>query len=74
MIRLLKPKYALCSYDNQLLAEVLVPVGTLEPKAYLQVIADASASLQQGIERKIGMPITVAHGSGAPLYRSEQWQ
>jgi len=73
MIRLLKPKYALCSYDHQLLAEVLVPVGVLQPKAYLQVIADAGASLQ-GIEEQVGMPITVVHGSGAPLYRSEKWQ
>jgi len=73
MIRLLKPKYALCSYDDQLFAEVLVPVGTLQPRAYLQVIADAGASLQ-GIEQKLGMPITVEHGSGTPLYRSERWQ
>jgi diguanylate cyclase (GGDEF)-like protein/PAS domain S-box-containing protein len=72
MIRLLKPRYVLCSYDNYLLAEVLVPVGTLQPQAYLQIIADAGASLQD-IEQKIGMPISVENGSGKLIFRSEKW-
>ena len=70
--RLLKPKYALCSYDSRLLSEVLVPVGTLEPKAYLQIIADSGVALKN-IERKIGMPISIEHGSGATIFRSADW-
>jgi diguanylate cyclase (GGDEF)-like protein/PAS domain S-box-containing protein len=72
LIRLLKPRYALCTFDNRLFAEVLVPVGTLEPRAYLHIIADAAEGLGN-IEPKIGMPIRVTHGSGELLYRSEQW-
>ncbi len=72
LTRVLKPRYALCSFDNRLLGEVLVPVGTLEPRAYLHIIADGGEALRH-IEAKIGMPVTVAHGSGNVLYRSDQW-
>ena len=72
LIRLLKPRYALCTFDNRLFAEVLVPVGTLEPRAYLHIIADAGDGIRR-IESKIGMPVRVAHGSGELLYRSKQW-
>jgi len=44
LTRQVKPRYALCSFDNRLLSEVLVPLGNPEPQAYLHVIADASAS------------------------------
>jgi diguanylate cyclase (GGDEF)-like protein/PAS domain S-box-containing protein len=71
-IRVLKPRYALCSFDNQLFGEVLVPVGTLEPRAYLHIIADAAVGLSR-IESRIDMPISVQHGSGEPLYQSAQW-
>jgi diguanylate cyclase (GGDEF)-like protein/PAS domain S-box-containing protein len=72
LIRVLKPRYALCTFDNRLFGEVLVPVGTLEPRAYLHIIADAGEGLSN-IESKIGMPIRVAHGSGELLYRSPEW-
>ena len=71
-IRVLKPRYALCSFDNQLFSEVLVPVGTLEPRAYLHIIADAAEGLSS-IEPRIGMPISIKHGSGESLYQSAQW-
>jgi diguanylate cyclase (GGDEF)-like protein/PAS domain S-box-containing protein len=69
---LVKPKYSLCSFDNRLLSEVLVPVDSPEPRAYLHVIADASESLKR-IEGKIRMPISIVHGSGESLYRSAEW-
>jgi diguanylate cyclase (GGDEF)-like protein/PAS domain S-box-containing protein len=72
LIRMLKPRYALCSFDNRLFGEVLVPVGTLEPRAYLHIIADASDGLAN-IASRINMPIKVQHGSGELLYQSEQW-
>jgi diguanylate cyclase (GGDEF)-like protein/PAS domain S-box-containing protein len=71
-IRVLKPRYALCSFDNRLFGEVLVPVGTLEPRAYLHIIADAAEGISR-IESRIGMPISVQHGSGEALYQSTQW-
>ena len=38
---LLKPSHSLCSFDDQLYAELLVPVGKLEPEAYLHIVAYA---------------------------------
>jgi diguanylate cyclase (GGDEF)-like protein/PAS domain S-box-containing protein len=72
LVRLVKPKYALCSFDNRLFSEVLVPVGTLEPRAYLHIVADASDGLKR-IEQKLRLPIKLNHGSGMRLYQSEDW-
>ncbi|MDH3386840.1 MAG: EAL domain-containing protein [Gammaproteobacteria bacterium] len=72
LIRLLKPRYALCSFDGSLLSEVLVPVGSLEPIAYLQIIADAVEGLKR-IERRIGMPLKIAQSADVDLYRSPKW-
>ncbi|MDH3761885.1 MAG: EAL domain-containing protein [Gammaproteobacteria bacterium] len=72
LIRLLKPRYSLCSYDGQLFSEVLVPVGTLEPRAYLQIVAYAAEGLRR-IEQELRIPINVDHGSGTNLYRSPDW-
>jgi len=72
LIRLLKPKYALCSYANNLYSEVFVPVGTLEPKAYLHVVGYAVEGLKT-IEADIGMPLSITTSSGINLYRSKKW-
>jgi len=72
LTRQVKPRYALCSFDNRLLSEVLVPLGNPEPQAYLHVIADASEGLKR-LEDGIRMPVSVVHGSGESLYRSAEW-
>ena len=72
LIRLLKPKYVLCSFDNLLFTEVLVPVGTLEPKAYLHIVAYADQGLKR-LEQQMRMPINIDHGTGSNLYRSPDW-
>ena len=72
LTRLVKPKYSLCSFDNRLLSEVLVPVGSPGPRAYLHIIADAREGLKK-LEDEIRMPISVVHGSGKSLYRSSEW-
>ena len=72
LVRLLQPKYSLCSFESRLFSEVLLPVGAHEPQAYLHVIADAGDALGR-IGQKIRMPITVDHGTGTRLYRSEDW-
>ena len=69
LTRLVKPKYSLCSFDNRLLSEVLVPVGSPGPRAYLHIIADAREGLKK-LEDEIRMPTSVVHGSGKSLYRS----
>ncbi|HEY5738429.1 MAG TPA: EAL domain-containing protein [Gammaproteobacteria bacterium] len=72
LIRLLKPEYALCSSEGQLFAEVLVPVGALEPKAYLHIVAYAVDGLQR-IEKLAELPLLIESASGVVLYRSAQW-
>jgi len=72
LIRLLKPKYALCSNANNLYSEVFVPVGTLEPKAYLHVVGYVIEGLKS-IEADIGMPLSITTSSGINLYRSKNW-
>jgi len=72
LIQLLKPKYSLCSFDEQLFSEVLMPVGIPEPKAYLQVIAYAIDGLKR-IEPDTRIPLNIVHGSGVSLYRSTAW-
>jgi diguanylate cyclase (GGDEF)-like protein/PAS domain S-box-containing protein len=72
LIRLLKPAYSLCSFDDQLYSEVLMPVGALEPKAYLHVVAYAIDGLKR-VEQSIGIPLRISHGTGASLYLSDKW-
>ncbi len=72
LIRLLKPSYSLCSFDDQLYSEVLMPVGDSEPKAYLHVVAYAIEGLKN-IERNIQIPLKIDHGSGSSLYLSDAW-
>ena len=72
LVRLLKPKYALCSFDGQLYTEVLMPVGTLEPKAYLHVIAYALDGLKE-IEQHLDLPLRITTAAGAPVYLSPRW-
>ena len=72
LIRLLKPKYMLCSFDEQLYSEVLMPVGILEPKAYLHVVAYATEGLKE-VEKNIGTPARITNGAGSDIYLSEEW-
>ena len=72
LLRVLKPSYSVCSFDDQLYSEVLVPVGALEPRGYLQVIAYAVDGLKS-VESHIEMPMRITHGSGELLYQSENW-
>ena len=72
LVRLLKPSYSLCSFDGQLYSEVLMPVGALEPRAYLDVVAYAAEGLRD-VEQDIGMPLKIVHGSGSSLYLSDAW-
>jgi hypothetical protein len=72
LVRIAKPNYSLCSFDGQLYSEVLMPVGALEPKAYLHVVAYAIEGLRD-IELDIEMPLKVVHSSGTSLYQSDAW-
>jgi len=51
---------------------VLVPVGTLEPRAYLHVVAYAVDGLQS-VEKGIDIPLLIKNASGVTIYRSDHW-
>ncbi len=72
LVRLVKPLYVLCSFDRQLFSEVLLPVGELEPRAYLHIVAYAVEGLKS-MESDLKMPIRIDHGSGNSLYVSPNW-
>ncbi len=72
LMRLVKPKNVLCSFDGQLFSEVLLPVGGLEPEAYLHVVAYAVEGLKS-IETDLSLPISIDNGSGSSLYLSPDW-
>ena len=72
LVRLLKPRYALCSHQNNFFAEVLIPVGILQPQAYLHVVGYAVEGLT-AIESDLGMPLNIERSDGKQLYRSENW-
>ena len=65
-------KNALCSYENNLYAEILSPIDTSNSRAYLQVIAYAIDSLKV-LEQKIEMPLQITTGNENVLYRSDIW-
>ena len=72
LIRLIKPQYSLCSFENDLFAEVLVPVGALDPKAYLHIVSYAIEGLRS-VEQDIGIPLRITGSSDNLLYQSERW-
>lgn len=65
-------KNALCSYENNLYSEILVPIDILNSRAYLQVIAYAIDSLKV-IEQHMEMPLQITTGNENVRYRSDNW-
>lgn len=51
---------------------VLVPVGSPQPHAYLELVTDPVGSLQT-TENAVRAPLQIAAASGEVLYRSDQW-
>ncbi|MDJ0880254.1 MAG: EAL domain-containing protein [Gammaproteobacteria bacterium] len=68
----LKPKYGLCSFQGDLLAEVVVSIGSLQPKAFLHVVAYVKSELQ-GLDETIQQPIQLKNAESFDLYRSDDW-
>ena len=62
----------LCPVANQMYHAVIVPIGGLRPKGYLQIITDPSYSLAAA-EKALGMPIKITLASGQVVYRSQTW-
>lgn len=67
-----KFKRALCTNNELLFSDVLIPVGDLNPVAYLQVIAYAVEGLKS-LEQMIDMPLKITNGVGDVLFQSKEW-
>lgn len=68
----LKPKYVTCSFDGDLYAEVVVPIGSLRPRGYLHVISYVQNELQS-LEKEISNPVKLLNVEQQELYRSRNW-
>ena len=65
-------KNALCSYDNNLYSEILIPIQNSAQRVYLQVIAYSIDSLM-ALEFQIDMPLLITSGNKHVRYRSKNW-
>lgn len=68
-----KSKSALCSYDQQLMSEVVVSVGVIKPQGFLHLIAyveDELMDLQSAIDR----PMRLYNPSRRVLQQTADWE
>ena len=63
----------ICLYKNHPVFAVLVPYGGLNPKGYIQVIADLAYNLRK-TEQSLAMPIQINSLDDNLLYQSKSWQ
>ena len=68
----LKPMSQLCTKGNDALLGVIVPVGGLNPFAYMLMVSDPAFSLIQ-LEQTLGDPIKITRYSGDVVYQSSVW-
>jgi diguanylate cyclase (GGDEF)-like protein len=67
----LQSLWALCAHP-QPVHSVLVPVGGLTLRGYIEVVTDPSPTLNS-LEKMLGMPLRLRARSGDELYRSPSW-
>lgn len=68
----LKSLGELCLYRGRLYYSVIVPIGGLRPRGYLEVITDPVHSLKE-VERALSLPLLIQRPSGQVLHRSRNW-
>ncbi|MBI3547332.1 MAG: EAL domain-containing protein [Gammaproteobacteria bacterium] len=62
----------LCVFESEPFHAMIIPLGGLRPKGYLQVLTDPSLSLLP-IETALGMPLKLTLPSGVQRYKSKAW-
>jgi diguanylate cyclase (GGDEF)-like protein len=62
----------LCQFAGQPYEIILVPVGGLLPKGYLEIVTDPLHALTP-IENALGMPMRLTVAGGAVAYQSRSW-
>lgn len=68
----LKPMQELCVYENKPYLSVIVAIGGLIPKAYLQVVTDPSFSMKE-LGPGLGLPVHLSNPDGEVVFESEDW-
>ena len=68
----IKPMSRLCIAGDKPYLSVLVPIGGLVLKGYLQVVINPTTDLQH-IETKLGMPLSLSYINSETAYKSRQW-
>lgn len=68
----LKPMSQLCTKNYESLFGVIVPVGTLDPFAYMLLVSDPAHSVIQ-LEETLGDPIRILRYSDEVVYQSPAW-
>ena len=68
----LKPLSSMCLYKHEPVFAAIVPLGGLNPEAYIQIVTDLAYSLQK-IEQSLARPIQMNSLNGEFIYQSEDW-
>lgn len=68
----LKTITELCLVDGKPYFSMLLPIGGLRVKGYLEIVTDPVYSLQ-AIEANLGMPARIRYQNGKTAYESSQW-
>lgn len=68
----LKSLSELCLYRGQPYQSVIVPIGGLRPRGYLEIITDPTHSLKP-VEAALSMPLQILRANGELIYQSTGW-
>lgn len=67
-----KPYSSLCTYNEHPLLSTVISVGSLKPKAYIQVVSDPAHILTL-IEKELGIPLEIYNSKEELLHYSSHW-
>ena len=62
----------LCLNGGRPYMHVLLPIGGLHPKGYLEVVSDPVMSLAI-VEKELGLPVTIRLANGYIAFQSKEW-
>ena len=68
----LKPHSQICLFDGRPLLSTLVPVDSLKPEAYIQVISNPAHILAK-IQHELGTQVQITSADNTVLYQSDEW-
>ena len=63
---------SVCYHDEYAFNSIIIPIGTLIPKGYLQIVSQPFNILQSAVE-KLGMPLKIETTGHQKNYQSDNW-